>query len=82
MTKKKPKFEEMMLELETVVTRLESNDLPLDQAILLYQSSQQLLRQCEHQLQDAEIQVQTLLEHENGFRLEPFQIAADRTDKD
>ncbi len=54
------RFEEALVELETVVARLEGEDLPLDKAISLFEKGQALLAHCQGQLASAELKVQEL----------------------
>jgi exodeoxyribonuclease VII small subunit len=51
-------FEEAFQELETVVQRLESGDLPLEEAISLYERGMALARNCSQALDAAELRVQ------------------------
>ncbi len=54
------KFEAAMEELETVVGRLEEEELPLKEAIALFERGQGLLARCQDQLTAAELKVQRL----------------------
>ena len=53
-------FEEAMAELEQMVARLESGDLPLDQLLTHYQHGAALLQQCREKLQAVEDQIKVL----------------------
>jgi len=53
-------FEAAMEELETVVGRLEEEELPLKEAIALFERGQALLARCQDQLTAAELKVQQL----------------------
>ena len=55
-------FEALLQELETVVARLESEELSLDEAISLFERGQMLLNRCQDQLATAELKVQQLTE--------------------
>ena len=56
-------FEAALAELETLIGRLENNQLPLQEALQSYQRGAQLLQYCQAQLKDAQQQIQVL---ENG----------------
>ncbi|MBT9544569.1 MAG: exodeoxyribonuclease VII small subunit [Candidatus Sericytochromatia bacterium] len=62
MSKKKPVFEESLSELEKLVGRLESEEIPLAEAIAAFEKGQNLIKACEGQLQEAEQVVKQLLQ--------------------
>jgi len=53
-------FEVALRELETVVGRLEEEELPLSEAITLFERGQALLAHCQDQLSAAELKVEIL----------------------
>jgi exodeoxyribonuclease VII small subunit len=53
-------FEAAFAELETTVQRLEEGNLPLDEAVALYERGVLLARLCGQQLDAAELRVQQL----------------------
>lgn len=53
-------FEAAMAELETVVTRLETGDVALEDAITLYERGAQLRAHCEARLKAAEARVEAI----------------------
>jgi exodeoxyribonuclease VII small subunit len=53
-------FEEAFRELEATVRRLEEGDLPLEQAISLYERGMGLAQHCSDALDAAELRVQEL----------------------
>ncbi|EKP93832.1 exodeoxyribonuclease VII small subunit [Thermaerobacter subterraneus] len=59
-------FEEMLAELEAIVTRLESGDEPLDRALALFQRGIGLVRRCNQLLDAMERKIQWLLEDAAG----------------
>ena len=71
MAKKNPKpgFEEAMSELETILNKMENEDISLDESLSLYAKAASLIQTCNQQLQDAQIRVdeinQTLVPMEN-----------------
>lgn len=65
-------FESALHELEQIVTRLESGDLPLDDALNEFERGVQLARQGQVKLQQAEQRVQILLSENDEAPLTPF----------
>lgn len=59
-----PRFEDLMGELETLVDRLEGGELPLDEALKLYERGVKLSRDGNAILEDAERRV-TVLQRPN-----------------
>ena len=53
-------FEQAMAELEGVVTRLDSGDVPLDESIALYERGAKLKAHCEAKLREAEEKVEAI----------------------
>lgn len=68
-------FEEALTQLETLVRRLESGDLALDESLGLYQEGTRLARYCYAKLDEAEKQIELLIEREDGnAELEPLAL--------
>ncbi|MEK0167840.1 MULTISPECIES: exodeoxyribonuclease VII small subunit [Enterobacteriaceae] len=65
-------FETALTELEQIVTRLESGDLPLEEALSEFERGVQLARQGQTKLQQAEQRVQILLSEQEEVPLTPF----------
>ena len=65
MTKKKLTFEDAMAELEDVISKLESNNLSLDEMIKFYEKGLKLTNSCKQLQTEAEEQITTLV-NENG----------------
>lgn len=65
-------FETALAELEQIVSRLESGDLPLEDALNEFEAGVQLARQGQQKLQQAEQRVQILLDSDNDAPLTPF----------
>ncbi|PZX07270.1 exodeoxyribonuclease VII small subunit [Psychrobacillus insolitus] len=57
MAKKEVVFDEAMLQLENIVRQLEQGDVPLENAIELYQKGMELSKLCSEKLQSAEKQL-------------------------
>lgn len=53
-------FEDALRALESIVRRLESGDVPLDESISLYARGEELRKQCLERLQAAEARIQKL----------------------
>lgn len=59
------RFEEAMLKLDGVVQKLETGDVPLEDAISLYKKGMELSAYCHEKLQDAEKQLITIIDKED-----------------
>jgi exodeoxyribonuclease VII small subunit len=55
-------FESALTELESIVSRLEQGDLPLEQSLGLFERGVQLSRFCHTKLEDAERRIEMLTE--------------------
>lgn len=55
-------YESAVAELESIVTKLESGQLPLEQSLATYQRGAELLKQCQLLLTDAEQKISILNE--------------------
>lgn len=67
---KKPTFEEAMARLETIVTQLERGDVPLEEAMTLFEEGTALMKQCSQALDKAEQKVAKLLPAPDGSPVE------------
>ena len=65
-------FEAGLVELEQVVKQLESAELPLEQALELFEKGMKLSEQCRKQLLEAESRVEILLKKNGRVEAEPF----------
>ena len=63
---KKPDFERSLARLEEVVSKLESPQLSLDEAMKLFEEGVALSRECQKQLEEAEGKVEILLKKADG----------------
>lgn len=59
------RFEEAMLNLEDVVQKLETGDVPLEDAITLYKKGMELSAFCHEKLQDAEKQLISIIDKDD-----------------
>ncbi|KAB2906123.1 MAG: exodeoxyribonuclease VII small subunit [Anaerolineae bacterium] len=62
-------LEEALKQLEEIVYQLESGNVRLDEAVALFEKGQQLVQQCENDLDAKELRIQQLV---SGDRLAPF----------
>lgn len=68
-----PKFESALARLEAIVTDLEKGDLPLEEALKIFEEGVRLSKSCLKVLEEAEQKVQILLEdNEGGKQSMPF----------
>ncbi|TVY11507.1 exodeoxyribonuclease VII small subunit [Paenibacillus cremeus] len=68
-----PSFEQAMDQLERIVAQLESGDVPLEQAIELFQEGMKLSQLCGQKLEQVERKIEVLLEQDGGMVKKPFQ---------
>jgi exodeoxyribonuclease VII small subunit len=71
-----PAFEQILQELEALVTQLESGDLPLDEALRTFERGVRLTRECQAVLTTAQQKVQLLLQRGESVVLEEFDRGA------
>jgi exodeoxyribonuclease VII small subunit len=62
----KKKFEDALAELEKIVQRLEDPEMPLDEAVGLFEDGIKLSRFCSQKLDEVEKRVDMLLHNEPG----------------
>ena len=70
-------LEKSLEELETLVTRLEGGDLPLEQALKEFERGVKLTRKCQAALQEAEQKVEILLRKSEQAEPSPFTPSTD-----
>jgi exodeoxyribonuclease VII small subunit len=66
-------FEQSMQELETLVTKMELGDLPLEDALQSFERGIQLARHSQQKLKDAEQKVQVLTSQNGQQTLDVFE---------
>ncbi len=72
--KKEKTFEEALRELEEIVNRLEGGDLPLEEALQLFEEGVRLSRSCHTKLDEAQRRVEIVLKDESGkMTAHPFE---------
>ena len=74
MAKKKngPQFEQSLQELESLVTKLESGDLSLEESLAAFEQGIKLTRECQQHLSDAEQKVSMLIGEGDDLELVDF----------
>ncbi|WP_424766158.1 exodeoxyribonuclease VII small subunit [Paenibacillus sp. sgz302251] len=65
-------FEQAMERLDTIVSKLENGDVPLETAIELFQEGMKLSQLCGGKLEQVERKIELLIETEQGFQKKPF----------
>jgi exodeoxyribonuclease VII small subunit len=60
------KFEDALNRLETIVTKLEKGDLPLEEALKVFEEGVRLSKGCLKMLEEAERKVEILLKDKEG----------------
>ncbi|WP_066962213.1 exodeoxyribonuclease VII small subunit [Microbulbifer sp. Q7] len=70
--KKTATFESALEELEQLVERLESGDLPLDEALADFERGVKLTHECQKKLASAEQKVKVLMEENGQVQELPF----------
>lgn len=77
-----PSFEAALEALEGVVARLESGELPLEQALEAFEHGVRLSRQCTATLDAAERRIEILMAERGGLQVRPFEKQAPVDDGD
>jgi len=73
--KKEKAFEEALRELEEIVNRLEQGEIPLEEALQLFEQGVKLSRSCHTKLDEAQKRVEILLKDEGGkMTAQPFKM--------
>ena len=67
------KIEERLAQLETITAQLEQSDLPLEQALSLFEEGLTLATTVKKELDDAKVRISKVIESTQGtFDLEPL----------
>lgn len=77
----KPDFEASLATLESLVERMESGELSLEESLSAFEQGIQLTQSCQQALKDAEQRVQILIEQNGSETLQAF-TANDSDDAD
>ncbi len=73
MPEKQDTFEKNLKQLEEVVAKLEQGDLPLDEALKLFQEGMRLSKLCSEKLSTVEQEIKKLVAEGEKFKLETFE---------
>ncbi|MGI9275786.1 MAG: exodeoxyribonuclease VII small subunit [Endozoicomonas sp.] len=65
-------FEKSLSELETLVQKMESGEMTLEQSLKAFEKGVKLTRDCQQALSQAEQKVQQLLENNGQLEFHPF----------
>ena len=68
-----PKFEDCLQRLENIVDELEKGNVPLEQALKLFEEGLELSTSCRRELEDAEGKVEILLKQNGKLQPEPYE---------
>lgn len=71
MTNQRP-FEASLAELEQIVAKLETGDLPLEESLELYEKGIKLSRECRERLANAERRIEILMKDGDGLKAVEF----------
>ena len=71
---KVPEFEQALAELETVAERLEHGDLPLEEALRVFERGVELTRHCQNALKAAQQRGESLMKRNGQPEIEPFSV--------
>ena len=63
-------IEEIFERLESIISNLESGDIPLDKSLALFEEGMTLIKSCQDQLKHAEQKVQELIKNSEGEIIE------------
>jgi len=72
-----PDFEQSLGELQTLVERLETGELTLEESLAAFEQGIRLTRECQSSLSQAEQKVRLLLERDGEIDDAPFDVEAD-----
>ncbi|MBE0506732.1 MAG: exodeoxyribonuclease VII small subunit [Marinospirillum sp.] len=80
MAAEQPRFEQLMQQLENLVTRMESGELSLEDSLQAYEEGVRLSRLCQQQLAEAEQRVYRLQEQQGQVSFEPLSFKPEAGD--
>ena len=73
MAKEEKKFEDLMVELEDITNKLESDKLTLDESVKLFEQGMKISKDCNEKLETAEKKITMLINAEsNNMQEENF----------
>lgn len=72
MAKKEDNFEELMVKLEEITSKLETDKLSLDESVKLFEEGMEISKKCNEKIEDAEKRITILLKTNDGVKEENF----------
>lgn len=69
---KKDSFEENLQELESIVDRLESGEVDLEESVKLYEKGIEIKKICDERLKKVELQIKKIKQENNKITKEKF----------
>lgn len=69
----KEKFEEALEKLEDIVRKMESGDMPLDEALKSFEEGIKIIRFCSGKLEETQRRVEMLLGKEESLQVKRFE---------
>lgn len=73
-----PKFEDSLQRLEKIVDELEKGNVPLEQALKLFEEGMELSAACRQELEQAEGKVEILLKQNGKLQPEPYESSSEK----
>jgi exodeoxyribonuclease VII small subunit len=73
-----PKFEDCLQRLEQIVDELEKGNVPLEQALKLFEEGLRLSTSCRKEREEAEGKVEILLRQNGKLQPEPYEPVPER----
>ncbi len=70
-----PNFDQCLARLQQIAGELERADLPLEQAIQLFEEGMKLSEQCRRQLDEAEGKIEILVQRGGQLKPEPLDLS-------
>lgn len=77
MNKDDKNFEELMIELEEITTKLENENMSLDDSVKLFEKAMKISKKCNEKLEDAEKRITILLNTDTDSIVEENFVPAD-----
>ena len=66
-------FEELMVKLEEITTKLEGESLSLDESVSLFEEGMKISKECNSKLENAEKKITMLINEADGIKEEDFE---------
>ncbi len=70
--KEEKNFEELLDKLEEITSKLEKEQLSLDDSVKLFEEGMKISKECNSKLEDAEKRITVLIEENNDLKEEDF----------